>query len=350
MTIEMGEVVIPPHHQSAPKEHWAQKEIMAAAREIDEGQWLPDPDPERDQAMAGLGLALGMGTAGVAVGEKPAFEEFRHTWNLDQVSRHPRVAEALERMREEVYAPPDPQQALERNLALRELTSAAAEPQKWDGQGRWEGHENEAMRYGQILSPEQFYDRLGKVVGKGRIKLGEHLVRTSPEARSGRIGIFMRNPEWQGAKKKVIDSRPAQIMELREKGYAELRRARQLRRLGLHSESDQAVNYAGCMAEEAMRLQMDLCAEEQLEPPEFLRVGTLQWPAGTEWMIMAFTEYGAVYAPKFLGWRTALLTMIRARAITEAEAHKAFPVPSGPAAAWYLEQLQMMRDVEGTVA
>jgi hypothetical protein len=66
-------------------------------------------------------------------------------------------------------------------------------------------------------------------------------------------------------------------------------------------------------------------------------------------MIMDFTEWGAVYAAKFIGWRTALLTMIRCRAITEAQAHKAFPIPSGPAAAWYLEQLQMIRDEEGTV-
>jgi hypothetical protein len=338
----MANVVIPPHHQSAPKEHWAEREIMAAAREIDEGKWEPDPDPERDQAMASLGLALGLGTSGVAVGEKPAFEEFRHTHNLHIIGQHPRVVEALERMREEVYAPPDPHAALERNYAMHELAEQAAKPQKWDGQGRWEGHDNEQMRWGTILTPNEFYDKLVEVVGPERIRLGEYLVRTSQEAKSGRIGLYVPNPEWKG-EKAVIDDRLARIQQLRDTGLYELKRAKGLRMLGLNAEADKRVELAAQMAEEAMRLQMDMSAAEQLQPPEFLRVGTLQWPAGTEWMIMAFTEYGAVYQARFLGWRTALLTMIRSRAITEREAHQAFPVGSGPAGNWYLNQLKMLR-------
>jgi hypothetical protein len=344
--VEMGNVVIPPHHQSAPKAHPADQEIMKAAREIDEGNWIPAPDPNRPEAMDGLGLALGLGSAGVAVGDKPALEEFQHTENYDLLGRHPRVMEALERMRHEVYNPPDPVAALEHTFALRELATESSKPQCWDRQGRWEGKENEAMRYGQILTPEQFYDRLGKVVGKGRIKLGEHLVRTSPTARSGRIGLFVRNPAWKGSKT-AADERPWKIGRLRTEGEAELVKARQLRRLGRQSEADKKVDLAGQMAQEAMRLRWELNTEAAI--PELLRVGTLQWPVGTEWMIMSFTAWGAVHAAKFIGWRTALLTMIRCKAITEKEAHKAFPVPSGPAAAWYLEQLQMLREEEGTV-
>jgi hypothetical protein len=348
----MGEkthhVVIPPHHQSAPKEHWADREIKKAAREIDEGQWSPEPDAEMDEAMAGMRIALGAGTSGVAIGKKATEEEFTNTEMLNLIGRHPRVVEALEKMKLEVYEPADPHAALERTLAMRELAEASTKPQKWDRQGRWEGDDNEEMRYGKILTPEQFYDRLGKVIGKGRLKLGEHVIRTSTTAKSGRIGLYVRNPEWKG-EKAVFDDRPLKINRLRLDGEKLLRSAKALRRLGSNSEADKKVNLAGEMAQEAMRLQMDISVEDQTRPAEFLRVATLQWPAMTEWMIMGFTQYGAVYQAKFLGWRTALLTMIRSKVITEKEAHKAFPVPSGPAAQWYLEQLAMMRNDEGTV-
>jgi hypothetical protein len=344
----MPGVVIPPHQRSSPKEHWADKEIKKAAKEIDEGKWIPEGDPEMDDAMASMRLALGAGTEGVAIGKPATEEEFQNTEMLNLIGRHPRVVEALEKMKHEQYEPADPHAAIEHTLAMRELAVASTMAQKWDGQGRWEGYENEQMRYGQILTPSQFYDRLGKIVGKGRIKLGEYVVRTSSESKSGRIGLYMRNPEWKG-EKTPFDDRPYTIAKLRRDGEAHLRAGKALRRLGQNDEADKKINLAGEMAEEAMRLQMDLYTDEQTRPAEFLRVGTLQWPAGTEWMIMGFTQYGAVYAPKFLGWRTALLTMIRAKAITEKEAHKAFPVPSGPAAQWYLEQLGMMRNAEGTV-
>jgi hypothetical protein len=84
----------------------------------------------------------------------------------------------------------------------------------------------------------------------------------------------------------------------------------------------------------------------EAEVPEFLRVGTLQAPLGTEWMMMNFDEFGVPTSPMYVGWRTALLTMMRARVITEGEAHTAFPVGSGPAAEWYLQQLYMMRNGE----
>lgn len=347
MKVEMGNVVIPPHQQSHQKEHWADREIKEAAREIDEDRWAPDADPEMDDAMAGMRIALGAGTTGVAVGQPATEKEFRDTEMYNLIGRHPRVIEALERMRQEVYDPPDPHAALERNLALHELAVAATKPQRWDGQGRWEGLENEQMRYGVILTPQQFFKRLKKVVGN-RIMLGEQVVRTSSTAKSGRIGLYVPNPRWTGAPV-LVDQRPLTIAKLRTEGEAMLKSARMLRNLGFDSDADKKVNLAGEIAEYAMRLQMDMSAEEQLREPEMLRVGTLQWPANTEWMIMAFTQYGAVYAPKFLGWRTALLTMIRSKAITEREAHTAFPVPSTEASAWYLEQLAMMRNAESTV-
>lgn len=347
--VEMGNVVIPPHQQSAPKKHWADKEIMEAAREIDEGTFIPEADPERDEAMRGLGLALGLGDRGVAVGQKPMLAEFQHTANLDLISRHPRVVEALEKMQAERYDLGDPVKQMEHNFALRELTEAAEKANRWDGQGRWEGHENEEMRQGKILSPREFYDKLGKVVGKGRIKLSEYCVRESPQAKSGRIALLMRNPLYKGEPIVTGPTKMEQAQDLRLKGEAEMKRFYTLRKLGQNDEAKKVLNLAGEMAEQAMRLQHEGLSEQLSRPQEFVRVGTLQWPYGTEWMIMSFTEYGAIYKAKFLGWRTALLEMIRRGAITEAEAHKAFPVGSGPAASWYLEQLAMMRNGGGTV-
>ena len=82
--------------------------------------------------------------------------------------------------------------------------------------------------------------------------------------------------------------------------------------------------------------------------PDYLKdkmqVATLQWPLGTEWMQMHFNEYGVPTTAKFLGWRTALLSMIMLRVITEQEAHKAFPVTPNPASLWYRAQLYQIRN------
>lgn len=345
----MPGVVIPPHHQSAPKTHWADNEIKEAAREIDEGKWEPEPDAERDHAMKGLGLALGLGDRGVAVGDKPTLAEFQHTANLDTISRHPRVMEALEKMQEERYSIGDPVKMIEHNYAMRELTEASTKGQRWDGQGRWEGHEAEEMRYGKLLSPKDFYDELAKVIGKGKLKLSDYVVRESEMARSGRVALLVRNPLFKGQAIIQGPTKMQQAQELRLKGEHEMRRVKTLRKLGLTDEANKAVNLAGEMAEQCLRLMAEGQAEELAAPPEFVRVAVLQWPFGTEWMIMSFTEFGMVWKPKYLGWRTALLTMIRAGVITEKQAHKAFPVGTGPAAQWYLEQLRMMRDEVGTV-
>jgi hypothetical protein len=75
----------------------------------------------------------------------------------------------------------------------------------------------------------------------------------------------------------------------------------------------------------------------------------MQWPLMTEWMMMAFTEWGTVCRPRFYGWRTALLTMIRCGAITEVEAHKAFPLGTGPMTEWYVEQIFNFKPWGGVV-
>jgi len=80
-----------------------------------------------------------------------------------------------------------------------------------------------------------------------------------------------------------------------------------------------------------------------------VQVGTLQFPCGTEWMIMRFDEYGVPTTAKYLGWRTALLSMIQLGVISEKEVHKAFPLGTGPAASWYKQQLFIHRSAKGMV-
>lgn len=81
---------------------------------------------------------------------------------------------------------------------------------------------------------------------------------------------------------------------------------------------------------------------------EQVAVGTLQYPCGPEWMVMRFNEYGVPTNAKYLGWRTALLSMITLGVLSEKEAHKAFPLGEGPAAHWYREQLQVHRSQRGS--
>ena len=345
----MANVVIPPHHQSAPKEHPAEKQIRLAQEEIEAGKWAPAPDPEFDQARQALGIALGLGGQGPAVGGRPILDDFQRTYELDILGQHPRVLEALERMRHEVYKAPDPEKALEHTLALHELAEAASARQKWDGQGRWEGDENEEARYGQILTPQEFHSKLCAVIGNDRVFLSPHCVKPNPDARSGRVGLYVRNPLWEGAKQLYADKR-LEAESIRQKGIFHLDRGKRLRKLALDAEADKEIELAGELAQHAMKILAETQAAERLQEPELARVATLQWPCGTEWMIMEFTEWGAVYYAKFLGWRTALLTMIRAGTISEEEAHKAFPVPSTPAASWYRQQLAEIRTERGVVA
>jgi hypothetical protein len=366
--LEMGNVIIQPRDQSAPKEHWADAEIRKAAAEIDAGNYIPDPDHEEGrEQMEAMGLALGG-----QPGEKPSLEDFRRTHDqlltIDLLGRHPRVIEAIDRMRQEIREAPS-HQAIEKTCMLWEMAEQrtrgkvtderekrliddgkmpAPHDQRLPEQSKLADSSYLESRKGMILSPEQFYDRLGKVTGKGKLKLSPHVVLPHPGAKSGRVGLYVRNPAWKGDIQ-VYDDRRGRAQALREQGEKEMARGKRLRKLCLHSEADKAFNLAGDMAQAATEILMELSAEEQLKPPELLRVATLQWPCSTEWMVCNFNEFGVVTSPKFLGWRTALLTMIRNQAITERQAHLAFPVKSGPAAEWYLQQLMEWRTMTGKV-
>lgn len=335
-------VIIARRHQSAPAEHPAERAIKKAAEEISSGRYIPELD-EGQKFLDSMGIALGLGKDGVAKGEKPTLEDFRATRDLNQIANHPRVVEALKRMEQEVEKSTNPQQAIEASWAIHDMQTEQRKRFRWDGQQRWQGKESDEMRKGRVLTPHEFHEQLCKVIGSERVLLSRHAVKTDPNAKSARCGLYVKNPDYKGE----APSSAGRLMEsarLQREAEKVITKAKKLRNAKHNAEADQNFELAGEMIEEATKIRMEVSTEHQLWPPEFLRVGTLQWPCGTEWMMMRFDEFGVPLSPRFIGWRTALLTMVRVRAITEREANRAFPIASGPAADWYREQLQMMRN------
>lgn len=213
-------------------------------------------------------------------------EEF---WNYGEtmtVAEHPRVQEALKKLEAEMNdSQINSQEGLEKAQMYHELNEMASRKDQWDGQGRWIGKHNEEMRKGQILSPFQFMQKLTAVIGEKRVEMNYFGVR-------GRVALLAPDPNYKASLIHTLSDNPRQLEFLKGK----------------------------------------------------CQVATLQYPLGTEWMIMRFNEYGVPTTAKFLGWRTALLTMVKLNVITEKEAHKAFPLGSGPAADWYKAQLYMHRN------
>lgn len=335
-------------HQSAPKAHPAEAEIRKAAVEIDEGRYIEDRRSSDERALDGLGLALGFGIDGVAIGDAPSFEKWHKeeqaTRQMNELGRHPRVVEAMERMALELEDAKTPDEELEMRWKLHEMMCQHEAGNKWEGQQRWEGRENEEMRQGQVLSPWQFHERLCKVIGRERVLLSERVIKLNPNAKSGLLALVVVNPLWREGS--AIQQAHAQVQaaSMREAAEAEIVKGKKLRKAKHNAEADKAFNMAGDMIQTATEMLLEREAYEA-ETPKLLRVGTLQAPLGTEWMMMNFDEFGVPTTAKFVGWRTALLTMVRANAITEEEAHRAFPVGSGPAAEWYLQQLYMRRNL-----
>jgi len=335
-------------HQSAPAEHFVDKEIRKAAEEIDRGNYIPELAEGSDHP--DLNIALGLGTDRVAMGEKPTLEDFQRTHELNQLGQHPRVIEALEKLKQESEDGKTPEELEERAMAMHDLMAMQSAKDKWEGQSRWEGKENEEKRKGELLTPWQFYDRLTAVIGSGRVFLSPHFIPSLQNPKSGRMGLYVPNPKYDGdafIKKTYLQERAA---ELRDEGLTKLKTARQLRANGQNAKADKMFHEAGSLAQAATEMLMQMNMDDQLAEPPVLRVGSLQAPLGTEWMIMQFDRYGVPVEAKFLGWRTALLTMIRCKAITETEAHTAFPVRGGlDVSDHYMKQLYLLRNQEQKV-
>jgi hypothetical protein len=275
-------------HQSAPAEHWADKEVAKAAEEIRGGQFTPVAAEEDDLLAIGLqrGLAI-KNPAQLAGNEKLAL--FEQTADSVALAQHPRVQEMLVRLEKEKNDAQSSQEMLEKTAMLHEANQRAARKNLWDGQGRWLGKAAEEMRIVNILSWQQWLGRLTKVIGEDRVFVSEGM-------RAGRKNVLVPKQGAGGRGQRLAS--PYSLIP---------------------------------------------------DPSPYEPVATIQ-PVNPEWMVMRFSEYGEPTCPKYLGWRTPLLSLIAQRIITEKEAHRAFPLGSGPAADWYRQQLFELRSREGVLA
>lgn len=276
---------IPREHQSAPKEHWADKEVRLASEEIATGQFTPTVDEDDFVSIALQRGAALRNPALLAGSEKLGL--LQQTADSAALAQHPRVQEALLRLQTEKREAKSSQEVAEKAQMLHEMNERASQGNQWDGQGRWIGKDNEEMRIVNIMTPFQFLERLEKVIGVGRVFLNRFAVLK-------RVALLAEDRGDKGVI--VIPGMPEQ----REDGL--------------------------------------------------VQVATLQYPCGPEWMVPRFDDYGVPTTAKYLGWRTALLSMIDLRVITEKEAHKAFPLATTPVAAWYREQLFALRSRDGRAA
>jgi hypothetical protein len=331
-------------HQSAPKATELDVAVRKAAEEIDGGRWIEDPRANPEKELDGMGLTQPTGRLDDVVrrmGPHDGFAaEVQQGRALSQLGRHPRVQEAIEKLESETEDGKTPDQVMENRWRMWEMTRDQVSKNQWDGQERWMGRENEEMRHGEVMTPAAFYERLVEVTGPGRLIRGTRPDMQNPGDRSGRIGLYVPNPEWEGAATRVYKN--VEARKVRDAGKDHMLLAQKLRKAGHNAEADREFDMAGEAFEAAGGMLVGIAADDRFKP-ELLRVATLQYPAMTEFMVMHFDEYGVPTEAKFIGWRTALLTMIRCNAITEEEAHMAFPVGTGEAAVWYLEQLYRMR-------
>lgn len=272
------EIHIARQHQSAPKQHWADREMQKAAEEIVTGQFTPVLDPDDPLDVLSVGVQRGTLPA------HPNDIDMNSLMQTDLLIQHPRVQEALARLEQEKEASQNTQEYLEKAQMLHELNTELESHNHWDGEGRWKGRENEEMRIGKIMSPFTFLERLQRVIGEGRIFLDGVAVLK-------RVALLAPDPT--GGSLLYLPGQP--------KGRDD----------GL------------------------------------VRVATLQYPCGSEWMVMKFDEYGVPTSPKYLGWRTALLSLILNGIITEKQAHQAFPVGEDEASDWYRQQLSIFRNRHG---
>ena len=318
----MANIIIPAEHQSAPKKDELDKAMETAASEIASGQF----QPERGEMPLDIALRAEFGKA--EDWQETGPEHFQATRDSLSLADHPAVKEAMARLESERDNARHSQEYLEKSQMLWELNERASRQNRWDGQQRWQGDENEEMRIGLILTPFQFLERLERVIGKGRVFLCRFGVADKGNPNTGRVALLVRAPEQIALEPNDLATIPL-LMEKRrlEAEFLDVhdleKRRRHLNRIAALERHIEDMRHGG----------------RPEEFKDFAQVATLQWPCSSEWMVMNFDEFGVPTTAMYLGWRTALLCMIRLGVITEKEAHKAFPLGTGPAGEWYRQQL-----------
>jgi hypothetical protein len=156
----------------------------------------------------------------------------------------------------------------------------AAAARRWEGQERWIGRENEEMRMVNILHPHAIFRKLQRAGVDARIESPTFWV-------------------W-GIDDKT--GKPVQQQKQRSCG-----------RLWLH---DHVVQDRVAISGRVW--------DPQLRRSVIKKITWLQWPYCPEWSLMHFDAFDVPLGERFRGWRTAMLNLILAGALTEREVDRAF--------------------------
>jgi hypothetical protein len=161
-----------------------------------------------------------------------------------------------------------------------EMNYAAAAEQRIENQDRFMGRENERRRFVNFMHPHKFFRQLRRAGVDARIEAPNFYV-WKPDDKTGKL--------------------------------IQIKRERSHGRLWLHD--DVIEDRVGVSAR-----VFDLETQTWSIRP----VTWLQYPYGPEWSLVNFDEYDVPMGERWRGWRTALLHLILADVITEAESVKAF--------------------------
>jgi hypothetical protein len=177
---------------------------------------------------------------------------------------------------------------------------AAAHAQRWEGQERWMGRENEEMRLVNILHPHAIFQKM-KDAG----------INCSIEPQVTKV--------WDIDPKSGLSV----LCSRTRAGGA---------RFWLHDVIiQQCVGISAWVWQDGERVAKYI---------------TYMQVPGPEWSVMRFNEYDVPTCEKYRGWRTALLKLMMDGVLTVEEVNKAFGEPTvGPASDFYYQQLAELEEI-----
>jgi len=196
------------------------------------------------------------------------------------------------------------QQLIEEEQRMYEENYAARHSQRWEGQERWMGRENEEARLVNILHPHAIFQKLNNAG-----------VNCSIEPAMDQVWDIDHKTGLAVVKQRTLSNA----------------------RFWLHDVViKDRVGISAWMWKDGQRVAQ--------------YVTYLQYPVGPEWSVMRFDEFDVPRSEKYRGWRTALLRLIQEGALTEEEVDRAFgPVSMGDVSELYREQLEDLRKSRGRV-
>jgi len=196
------------------------------------------------------------------------------------------------------------QQLIEEERRLYEENYAARHTQRWQGQERWMGRENEEARLVNILHPHAVFQKL-KDAG----------VNCSVEPAMDWV--------WDVDHKTGLAT-PVQ-------------RNLSIARFWLHENV--ILDRVGISA---------WVWRNGVRTAQYITY--MQYPVGPEWSVMRFDEFDVPTSEKYRGWRTALLRLMQEGLLDEREVDLAFgPVTMNEVSELYHEQLDAIRDSRGHI-